>query len=60
MSNQQFRTTDQQLDLGIITTIRPQVEKKLKKPSKLATKYCMGFIAHNFRYKNKELIHPLY
>ena len=51
MSNQQLPTTDQQRDLGIIIT------------NDLKCKTANGelrFIARNFRYKNKELILPLY
>ena len=59
MSNQQLPTTDQQRDLGIFITKdlkwRKQTEKSLK-----TAKRVLGFIALNFRYKNKELILPLY
>ena len=37
---------------------RPQVTKT-EKSCKTANRV-LGFIARNFRYKNKELIHPLY
>ena len=59
MSNQQLPTTDQQLDLGIIITKDLKWQKQTEKSCKTANRV-LGFIASNFRYKNKELILPLY
>ena len=59
MSNQQLPTTDQQRDLGIIITKDLKWQKQTEKSCKTANKV-LGFIARNFRYKNKELILPLY
>ena len=59
MSNQQLPTTDQQLDLGIISTKDLKWQKQTEKSYKTANRV-LGFIARNFRYKNKELILPLY
>ena len=56
MSNQQLPTTDQQWNLGIIIT----KDLKYKKKSCKTVNRVLGFIARNFRYKNKELILPLY
>ena len=63
MSNQQLPTTDQQRDLGIIITkdlkTSPKTSKQTEKSCKTANRV-LEFIARNFRYKNKELILPLY
>ena len=59
MSNQQLPTTQQQRDLRIIITKDLKWQKQTEKSSKTAIKV-LGFIALNFRYKNKELILPLY
>ena len=59
MSNQQLPTTDQQRDLGIIITKDLKWQKQTDKSCKTANRV-LGLIARNFRYKNKELIHPLY
>ena len=59
MSNQQLPTTDQQRDLGIIITKDLKWQKQTEKSCKTANRV-LGFIARNFRYKNKELILPLY
>ena len=55
MSNQQLTTTDQQRDLGIIITKDLKWQKQTEKICKTANRV-LGFIARNFRYKNKELI----
>ena len=59
MSNQQLPTTDQQLDQGIIITKDLKWQKQTEKSCKTANRV-LGFIARNFRYKNKERIFPLY
>ena len=59
MSNLQLPTTDQQRDLGIIITKDLKWQKQTEKSCKTANRV-LGFIARNFRYKNKELILPLY
>ena len=59
MSNQQLPTTDEQRDLGIIITKDLKWQKQTEKGCKTANRI-LGFIARNFRYKNKELILPLY
>ena len=59
MSNQQLSTTDQQRDLGITITKDLKWQKQAEKSCKTANRV-LGFIACNFRYKNKELILPLY
>ena len=59
MSNEQLLTTDQQRDLGIIITKDLKWQKQSEKISRTENRV-LGFIAHNFRYKNKELILPLY
>ena len=59
MSNQQLPTTDQQRDLGIIITKDLKWQTQTEKSCKTANRV-LGFIARNFRYKNKELIVPLY
>ena len=58
MSNQQLPTTDQHRDLGIIITKDLKWQKKNEKSCKTANRV-LGFIARNFRFKNKELILPL-
>ena len=56
MSNQQLPTTDQQPDLGIIITKVLKWQKQTEKSCETAKRvHCL-----NFRYKNKELILPLY
>ena len=55
MSNQLLPTTDQQRDLGIIIVWQKQTEKSCKTANRV-----LEFIVRNFRYKNKELILPLY
>ena len=52
MSNQQLPTTDQQRDLGIIITNDLKWQKQTEKSCKTANRV-LGFIARNFRYKNK-------
>ena len=59
MSNQQLPTTDQQRDLGIMITKDLKWQKQTEKSCKTANRE-LGFIARNFRYRNKELILPLY
>ena len=59
MSNQQLPTTDQQRDQLIIITKDLKWQTQTEKSCKTANTV-MGFIARNFRYKNKELIHQLY
>ena len=59
MSNQQLPTTDQQRNQGIIIAKDLKWQKQTEKSCKTANRV-LGFIAHNFRYKNKELILPLY
>ena len=59
MSNQQLPTTDQQRDLGIFITKDLKWQKQTEKSWKRANRV-LGFIALNFRYKNKELILQLY
>ena len=59
ISNQQLPTTDQQRDLGIIITKDLKWQKQTDKSCKTANRV-LGFIARIFRYKNKELILPLY
>ena len=59
MSNQQLPTTDQQRDLGIIITKDLKWQKQTEESCKTANRV-LGFTARNFRYKNKELILPLY
>ena len=59
MSNQQLQITDQQRDLGIIITKDLKWLKQTEKSCKTANRV-LGFIARNFRYKNKELMFPLY
>ena len=59
MSNQQLSRTDQQLDLGIIITKDLKWQKQTEKSCK-TTSRVLGFIARNFRYKNKQLIPPFY
>ena len=59
MSNQQLPTTDQQRDLGIIITKDLKWQKQTEKSCRTANRV-LWFIARNFRYKNKELILPLY
>ena len=59
MSNQQLPTTDQQRDIGIIITKDLKWQKQTDKSCKTAN-IALGFIARNFRCKNKELILPLY
>ena len=56
---QQLPTTDQQRDLGIIITRDLKGQKQTEKSCKTANRV-LGVIARNFRYKNKELILPLY
>ena len=58
MSNQQLPRTVQQQDLGIITKDL-KWQKETEKSCKTANRVLL-FIARNFRYKNKELILPLY
>ena len=59
MSNQQLPTTDQQRDLGIIITMDLNWQKQtgniFKAPNRV-----LWFVDRNFRYKNKELVLPLY
>ena len=59
MSNQQLPTIDQQRDLGIIITKDLKWQKQTEESCKTANRV-LGFIARYFRYKNKELILPLY
>ena len=59
MSSQQLPTTDQQRDLRIIITKDLKWQKQTEKSCKTANR-ALGFIARNFKYKNKELILPLY
>ena len=59
MPNQQLPTTDQQRDLGIIITTDLKKQKQIEKSCKMANRV-LGFITHNFSYKNKEPTLPLY
>ena len=59
MSNQQLPTTDQQWDLGIFIMKDLKWQKQTEKSCKVANRV-LGFIARNFRYKDKEMILPLY
>ena len=59
MSNQQLPTTDRLRDLRIIITKDLNWQQQTEKSRKTANRV-LGFIARNFRYKNKELILPLY
>ena len=59
MSNQQLPKTDQQQDLGIIITKDLKWQKQTEKSCKTANRV-LGFNARNFKYKNKDLILPLY
>ena len=58
MSNQLLPTTDHQWDLGIIITKDLKLQKQTEKSCKTENRI-QGFIARNFRNKNKELILPL-
>ena len=55
MSDQQLPTTDQQGDLGIIITEDLKWQNQTEKIRQISNRV-LGFIARNFRYKNKELI----
>ena len=57
--NQLLPTIDQQRDLGIIITKDLKRQKQTEKSCKTAIRIVV-FISRNFRYKNKELILPLY
>ena len=57
MSNQQLLITDQQQALE--SSPKTQEVKLTEKSCKTANRV-LGFIAGNFKYKNKELIPPLY
>ena len=59
MSNQQLPTKDQQQDLEIITTKDLKWRKETENSCKTANRV-LRFITRNFRYKNKELILPVY
>ena len=59
MSNQQLPRTDQHRDLGIIITKDLKWQKQTEKSCETVNRV-LGFIARNFRYKNKELILQLY
>ena len=59
MSNQKLPTTDQQRDLGIIITKDLKWQKQREKSCKMANRV-FGSIARDYRYKNKELILPVY
>ena len=59
MSNQQLPTTDQQRDQETIITKDLKWQNQTEKSCKTANRV-LGFIALIFRYKNKELILPLY
>ena len=59
MSNQQLPTTDQRRDLGIIVTKDLKWQKQTEKSCPTANRV-LGIIAGNFKYKNKELILPLF
>ena len=59
MSNQQLPTTYQQLDLAIIINKDLKWQQQTEKRCKTANR-ALGVISRNFRYKNKELILPLY
>ena len=59
MSNQQLPTTDQHRGLGIIITKDIKWQKQTEESCKTANRV-LGFIARNFRHKNKELILLLY
>ena len=57
--SKQLPTTNQQRDLGIIITKDLKWQKQTEKSCKTANRV-LGFIARNFRDKNKEMILPLY
>ena len=59
MSNQQLLTTNRQHDVGIIITKDLKWQKQTEKSCKTANRV-LGFTGRNFRYKNKELVLPLY
>ena len=59
MFYQQLPTADQQWDLEIIITKDQKWQKQTAKTCNTANRV-LGFIACNFRYKNKELTPPLY
>ena len=59
MSNQQLPVTEQQRDLGIIITIDLKWQKQTEKSCKTDNRV-LGFVARNFKYKNKEMVLPLY
>ena len=59
MSSQQLPTADQQWDRGIIITKDLKCQQQTEKSCKMAHRV-LWFISGNIRYKNKELILPLY
>ena len=59
MSNQQLPTRDQQQDLGIIIIQDLKWQKHTDKSFKTANKV-PGSFGRNYRYKNKDLIFPLF
>ena len=59
LSNQQLPTTAHQRNQGIIITKDLKWQKQTEESCKTANRV-LGFIARNFRYKNKEQILPLY
>ena len=58
-SNQQLSTTDQQLNPGIIVTKDLKWQKQTENRRNTAHRV-LRFMGRNFRYKNTELILPLY
>ena len=59
MTNQQLPVTEQQRDLGIIITKDLKRQQQTEKSCKTANRV-LGFIARNFKYKNREMMLPLY
>ena len=57
-SNQQSPTRDQLRDLGIIITKDRKWQKQTEKSCKTASRI-LGFIARNFRYRNKNWFSPI-
>ena len=59
MTNQQLPVTEEQRDLGIIITKDLKWQQQTEKSCKTANKV-LTFIASNFKYKNREMVLPLY
>ena len=59
MTNQQLLVTEQHRDLGIIMTKDLKWQQETEKSCKSVNRV-LGFIARNFKYKNREMMLPLY